>query len=507
MVHRTAFFHRHRAALPVVAAALLGLAACVSEMPDPAPLSDVGVIEGVVTEAGVPVPAVLRFGSNTEGPEVTAVVIADSSGWYRVELPIGFYRARLSMDQYSYASDELDTVSVGRAVRRKDFPRGRARVTVALPSELEGTEAILRLQHEGFRADLDSDVIDSVATFDFRLLPPMAFVMRLTTGNEGTDVLLPGTYVAELADTLQVGTGDVSHVADMRPVHISVSGSVTGSWQLANGRMWVESFTKFGTSRTEVECEPDGSFSFHLFAPERTRFRSRSDNSALWFGGTSFGTATAYELQAGDRVSGLALVEGGLRIRTDGIGTAVDRSATLNLYDASGPIGSLSIENRQPYLLSNLAPGSYRLQVVGSCAGDPWLSQWHQGAASQAEATQLEVVAGAFTDVTVTLQTGGALTGTMVEADGDIASNRTIYVHDREGASICGLSGYRGPGRFMVAGLPDGDYYLRVWVNGTGCWYPGTNDFTLATRLTIADADTVANLVWIVPEPEGWMFP
>ncbi|MBK7048180.1 MAG: hypothetical protein IPH48_17090 [bacterium] len=507
MAHRTAYFHRYRAALPVVAAALLGLAACVSEMPDPAALSDVGVLEGVVTEAGLPVPARIRFRDAMNDADVNAEVMADSSGWYRVELPIGAYKASLSMDQSWPSSDDVDTVSVGRAVRRKDFPRGRARVTVALPSELQGTNANLRLQHGNFRSSQRADVIDSVATFDFRLMPPLAFIMRLATGNASTNVLLPGTYFEESADSLRVGTGDVSHVADLRPMHISVSGRVTGSWQLENGRMWVEAVMPFGGTRTEVECEPDGSFSFHLFAPERTRFRSRCDNSTLWFGGTSFSTATAYDLQAGDRLSGLALAEGGLRIRTNGTGSISNRSAYFDLYDSRGYYRSLRIENRQPYLLSNLAAGSYRLKVVGFCAGDPWLSQWYQGAATEAEATLLEVVPGAFTEVNITLQTAGALSGIMVEEDGDIGSIGSIYVHDQEGASLCSVPSYLGPGRFMVAGLPDGDYYLRIWYNDTQWWYPGTYDFALATRLTVAGADTVANLVWTVPESEDWVFP
>lgn len=266
------------------------------------------------------------------------MVSADSLGWYRAELPVGVYRASVSLSRNANYSDNLDTVSVGRAVRRKDFPRGRARVTVALPSELAGTETSLRLQNGNFRADVRADVIDSLAVFDFRLLPPIAFTMRLTTGNDRSDVLLPGTYDAEQADSLRVGTGDVAHYADMRPMHILISGHVMGSWTLGSAEMWVAAVMPFGAIRSDVMCEPDGSFRIHLFAPERIRFRSRCNNVDQWFGGNRFHTATPYDLQAGDHLTDLLLVEGGLRIRTERADQLVfDRSAEVQLVVCRRP--------------------------------------------------------------------------------------------------------------------------------------------------------------------------
>ncbi|MBK7771189.1 MAG: hypothetical protein IPI48_11910 [bacterium] len=58
---------------------------------------------------------------------VRASAAVDSTGWYRVALPIGQYGIEFDTDiNYLYSSGIVDTMTVGRTVRRKDFPLGRA---------------------------------------------------------------------------------------------------------------------------------------------------------------------------------------------------------------------------------------------------------------------------------------------------------------------------------------------------------------------------------------------
>lgn len=503
---------RFRTGLPApaafVVAVLIGLGACMSELPGPGTLSAVGVIEGRVLEAGAPVPVMLRFRSLLpEDVRISAEARADSNGWYRAELPLGLYETTISFDGEYGADSDVDTVTIGRAVRRKDFERGRARVTVTLPSAFEGQDARLRLSRPFIQADQSGQVTDGVATFDLRLLPPAAYTMRLTAGNGRGDVYLPGTYLAAEADSLRVGTAEVEHACDLRFAYISVSGRVTGSWQLEELTMEVSAVTPYGMWRTTTVCEPDGTFRLDMLAPERVRLVTRCESIEQWFGGTSLQNATAYDLHSGDHLTGLELAGGGLRVRFEGPGVIADNLGGLTVVYPDGRQHERSYLYRQPAFIPNLPAGAYRLFIPGFCNGDPWLPEWYDGAEAEAGAQTLEVVNGSWTDVTVTHEAGGTLIGELVEAGGDEGHLWFLEFQDQTGAPICSTS-VGMSGGFVIAGLPDGDYYLMTkdeyhddW------WYPGTPDFAQATRLTITGAGSVTGLVWTVPDTEVLIFP
>ncbi|MBK6733926.1 MAG: hypothetical protein IPG61_07510 [bacterium] len=502
----------NRALLPtlvvVLVAIVVAMGACVSEMPDPTPLAEVGVLEGRVSEAGVPVPARLMLRNLVGGIEVFADIDADSSGWYRLELPIGIYRASLRLGNSGSVESDLDTVSVGRAVRRKDFVRGRARVSVTLPPAFDGEEARLQIASPYCDAYRYVEVVDGEATFEFRLLPPATYGMILYARSGRDAVFLPGTVNAADADSLHVASDSVSYSVDLRPGHITVSGNVSGSWQLGRQAMRVRAVTPFGATRSEVDCEPDGSFRIDLFAAEQLRFSARCNGVEQWFGGTSFQGATVYNVQPGDHVTGLELSEGGLRISTVGPGLLVDDRVDFLLVHPDGRRRWFATDQWRPSQISNLEAGTYRLYISGFCSADPWLPQWYDDAATESEAMPLTVVNGAFTDVNLVLRPGGALVGTLVEEDGDAGYIGSIFVQDQAGQDICGSSGHATTGAFSVDGLPDGSYYLRASFSGDNWWYPGTGDFSQAILLTVADSDTIGNLVWTVPETDdgGW-FP
>jgi hypothetical protein len=491
-------------AIHLFIAALLIAAGCVSDPGEPGPVSGYGAVEGYVLECGAAVPSLLEFSPrNSAQVDTWLRVTPDSTGWYRAELPVGDYRVyvRMTANQGSSSSvySEADTVRVGRAVRRRDFPRGRAQVTVRLPDSFDGSTASLTLYRPGTSVDLGTTVSDGLATYDLRLVPQQSFVMRMGLGWFGSSYFLPGTHLIVEADSLHVGAAPVAYETDTRSRHARLEGRVTGSWQSSGETMDVRAYAPGQQRRGLAACEPDGSFRLDLIAPVFVRVSAVCGAVERWYGGAAYATATWLELAPGQVIAGIEMREGGLRLRFEGPGLLVDNVGNVELVHPDGTRRQLNLGRDNPVLVPNLAAGDYRLHVLGACGGDPWLAQWYDGAADEEGASTLTVVEGAFTDATIRQQAGGVLHGSFV-GDPDAASApRHLRIYRGDGAPLCGEATYFWEGAFWWQGLPDGDYLLGTTVYGTTWWFPGTWDQAAAGRITIVDAGTVAGLAWLVP--------
>ncbi|MBK7771188.1 MAG: hypothetical protein IPI48_11905 [bacterium] len=67
-------------------------------------------------------------------------------------------------------------------------------------------------------------IADSVATFDMRLMPFGAYLMKMRLGDPGEYFFLPGSSFVAEADSLHVGAGDQVYEADLRPRFARISG-------------------------------------------------------------------------------------------------------------------------------------------------------------------------------------------------------------------------------------------------------------------------------------------
>ncbi len=490
------------AALPV--ATLLIAAGCVPDPGEPGPTSAYGVVEGHVLECGAAVPCEIEFSPRNDAHvDARLRLTPDATGWYRAELPVGDYRVYIRSTEGSVSMpsvwSEEDTVRVGRAVRRRDFPRGRAQVTARVPDSFEGITASLSLYRQGISAELATVVSGGVATCDLRLVPQHSYVMRLGLGSFGTPCYLPGTHLIVEADSLRVGAAPAAYETDTRSRYARLEGRVTGSWQTGSEPMNVRAYGPGQQRRGMAECGPDGSFALDVIAPVFVRLETVCGGVSRWYGGASYATATWLELAPGQVAAGVEMREGGLRLRVEGPGLLVDNMGYLELVDADGARLTLHLGPENPTLLSNLAPGDYRLHVLGACGRDPWVAQWYDGAAEEADASTLTVVEGAITDATIQQVAGGVLHGSFVGDPYAASASRHIRLYRGDGAPLCNDSFFIWDGAFSLPGLADGDYLLGTTVSGSTWWYPGTWEAAAAGRITIVDGGTVAGLAWLVP--------
>lgn len=495
--------HRFRhALLPAALAALgglLGLGACMSELPQVDPSSSVGVVEGRVLEGGLGVPAYVDFRDET-GPTYNALrVTADSTGWYRAELPIGLYSMRVGIaGPGTYFAADNDTILVGRCVRRRDFDRGRGHITLTLPSALERDYVRLNLTGVRNRAAGETRVKDGRAEFDLRLLPRTSYVMRVSIGFDMAEFYLPSTYVSADGDSLDVTTGAAEYSVDLREHHASISGRVTGSWQGSGDDMQVQVTTTGGRSISEVTCSDDGSYLVDILVPEPVKVRSVCRYVENWYGGTSLASATVLDLQPGLDVTGVDLAVGALKILFDGPGDLVPGYHAFVLRREDGSEMAMRTYGN-PVRVQNLPEGRYHLRVDGFCVDEPWQPQWYDGAADVDGSVPLDVVVGTTRELTMVLRSGGSILGRFEgETDNDWNSH-AVFVHDGAGAAVCSEPLYMYYGAFSLDGLPDGDYCLSLGSRGQPYWYPGTFVLAEATRLTISGGNAITDLLWLRP--------
>ena len=164
--------------------------------------------------------------------------------------------------------------------------------------------------------------------------------------------------------------------------------------------------------------------------------------------------------------------------------------STYNLADGS-------------FYLGGLPAADYALYVH---APYPWASQWYNGHFYDQDADLLDVFSGALS-VTVILQPGGYISGTVYAADGVTPLENINVDIAQGGAGTCTDAN----GRFVMAGLPFGDYQVRAGGDWNWClgepsiyireFYSETFDYEQATWLTLdAGTDIVTGIDFTLEE-------
>ncbi|NTV03997.1 hypothetical protein HGA89_03635 [bacterium] len=493
------------------------LVSCTGETGPDAALHEVGAVEGYALVAGRGEPVVILASLLTAGNyyDYTDAVVAetwsDSTGWYRLEVPAGRY----ILDTRGTAGGSTirsrpDTVQVTPHVLRHDLRRGLARVRVRVPPAWEGRSCSLRLETDTRYDCSDGDrVEDGWADFEYHAVEPGSYLMEFSSPH-GEEFFLPGSMTAAGADTLIVGLEAASsYEGDFTQTYATITGRVTGSWQLAP----VQSLSvyAYATDSQQVSydyCDPDGSFQIVLAIPQDVRLLFYCGGASRWHGGLTFATATNYALQAGDRITGIDVVEGGLEIWLDGPGVMAHHDVDLEVCDEAGNVLVSLDAWHSPIRIGNLLPGRVLLRLDGVCERQTWAGQWFDGAASPADATPIEVVAGERRRLDVTLTPGGSIAGVIREADGAIPGSIQMTICDDHGEPLCQQWSYFNGGDFSFVGLADGDFYLKALSgDGSPWWYPGASAFEGAVAVGITDHGAVTGLSWMLPSDEGGSRP
>lgn len=491
------------AGLTALVACVAFFSSCTGELPSNVPSSSIGVVEGYLLEANQPVAARLEFSDiDNPGYDIRMTTFADSTGWYHAELPIGVYSYRITVGNVSAFQTSRDSVTVGRAARRMDLARGRARVEAALPSVFEGREIWLRAAMARYGESYRTVVVDSVAVFDLRMLPVGAFGLRLDVGSRSGDVVVISVGGGVDADTLRVSAGAVAlHLSEFRSSYASIAGTVTSSPGFSADGIYVEARSTAGSYYAGADCDADGRYRIDLLQPATVKLHLLHRGIERWFGGDDHATATVYELQPGMHVTDVDLSGGAVRIRFEGPGDLIDNLGRLILRDASGVDTELSYLYTNPLSVELLRPGRYTLRSLGGCAGDPWQPQWFDGAAGSADATPIDVAVGQVRDLTMTLTAGSHIAGALTVQTGSVPPLVYVSIRDADGDEYCGRDVPIWSGRLFLPGLSDGDYQLAIPRNSGLWWYPGTWAQGEAATLAIRDQGAVEGLIWPLPEP------
>jgi hypothetical protein len=493
--------HRRHFQLGAVCAALLGLASCEQSTPTYIdPEYQVGTLHGYVKVAGEPRAVTVGAREFKSPGRVIARTRAGPDGWYLLDLPVDRYRIEIEPGDNGYSSpDTFNVVRVEPWSKRHDLLFGRLVLRLSVPESMQGlgVSAAVSAPRPHAEAVRGSRRATSPTTeFTFEFVEPGTSRISLSLAGSET-YWIPGTYDPDMAQPIDVHVDRETIVEASFPLHASISGSVTGSWQLAGiGNPYVEAHGSDGEIiRTGVAA--DGSYRLHLLIPEPVKVRVwRFGGVEQWIGG-SFESATVFDLQAGEHIEGVDLGESGILVHFDGPGAFAEHYARLRITDGRGWEFELD-PAAAPIAITNLLPGRYYVHASGACVytTQPWAAQWYAGASSLDAATPIDLSERQLATITMQLEPGGGIEGRVLFSDPNIWAIR-VGVFDTAGTPLCADPQWTEDGKFRFRGLANGDYLVAVTYNGDDrWWYPGTWVQSGATVIHVRDAQTVAGINW-----------
>lgn len=211
-----------------------------------------------------------------------------------------------------------------------------------------------------------------------------------------------------------------------------------------------------------------------------------------WYSGKSDRTsADIVAVSAPDSVSGIdvALVKGGgisgtVTDPVSGAGIAYVAVSVINAATSSAVAYGSSLADGS-YQIPALAPGDYKIQFFPQSSSG-YLPQWYKNQPDQASAATVTVVAGLTSGgISVILQKGGSVSGTVTDsATGAPIAGVMVVAFDASGSFFQSAS-TDATGAYTLVGM-NGSYKLNFWggdyLQG---WYGGDSRQT-ATSLTVA---------------------
>jgi hypothetical protein len=304
-----------------------------------------------------------------------------------------------------------------------------------------------------------------------------------------------------------------------------IEGSVTGAWQ----EMGLDppEFSLFTPDSTMIMGRrrilgDEGTFGTDLHLPGPVKVRITHHGVEKWVGGDNFTEATEHQIEAGQTVSGVDLVRGGISMEVVSEEFPSMGDADVRLYDPAD-MSLVSVAeyinhfSNSHYGIGNLDPGTYLLYLKARSyrpGSVHWRPQWYDRAAEAGLATPVTIsAAGDVVDIEVNLEKGGSLTGGYNEDLEDENWRRVVAFRvDDSADSYSDFFFPEHDGVFKIYGLPDGDFKLGEfstdvdWEVGgpipvEARWYGGST-WEEATVITIEDAADLTGFVWEISGQE-----
>lgn len=533
------------------ALALAGLAAGCRDHPAGVYRTGVpaGRVEGFVRMAVTPITAGVRAtlvpDSPGNGARFDTEVARDGS--YAIDLPAGRYVLGVRLDgsdgvAYEYSAVGLsagdfapDTLRIdaGHSPLAVNFELATLRIHLDLPAVPDGMPCALYLHRPGIAPG------PRTRTHLFRRPTQVrnGAVDELLTG------LLPASYKVEvvLADFVYGGehwwvpgvrdSSLASRVGMAANQLVVLNGGLGGLPGRLQGRIsgaWLElgllppTISLFAPDSSVVSgVQPtgiDGAFDQSLYLARPVKLRVSHAGVDQWIGGNNFASATVFDLQPGQTIRGIDAVESAAIVELISPASTF-AFTTLEFYAAATSV--LAARWRASFapsprvvVVPNLRPGSYRLYAHFTPRGfAAWAPQWYAGAEQPGDARVVTIgTAGEVIRVTMSLQKGGTLSGTAVDARGE-SLDAVIYVTPAASEEVWGSRSVSvGSPAFKIEGLPNGRWKIGAWRRagtwpegpvpppGT-LWYPAQTDWRSARVFTIAGFEDLDRIDFRLPAP------
>ena len=319
----------------------------------------------------------------------------------------------------------------------------------------------------------------------------------VTAGQTTTGVNAVMAAAAEISGTVtdasspQQGLGGICVVAFPSPGPGSSYSAVTAS----NGTYAMNGLPSGSYTVEFYDCGNQGSY------------------VTQWYKGASTqASATPVSVTAGQPTTGIdaAMAPGGSIS-----GTVTDTASPpddlanicVNAVPAQGggPGGAGAVTAADgTYTINNLAPGSYDVQFFGCQSSSDYLTQWYQGASTQASAAPVSVTADqTTTGIDAAMAHAGKITGTVTDTSSPPTPITGICVSTAPvpGQASYGYSQVRtaSDGTYTLTGLSTGSYDVEFSScqssdNYLTQWYKGASSQSSATPVPVTAGQTTTGI-------------
>ncbi len=529
---------------------MLALTSGCDDPATPCPCVAAGRIQGHVVSPG-----------NLDGASVRAVQVVDGvatdtnfkvnlgvRGSYILDLPAGRYILQCMPTTserfvYDYTSTGLsyghippDTLLVNDSVSplEAEFELGGLNLLFEVSPGLNGEQAEVILHRR-----------DAVETGQWRTY----LNMGMTTIEDGRaeitlDGLLPGEYKLEIVlgrrlylcncpydgehfwmpgirDEAQspwyeiVADSTLALACTVATEPARIEGRISGAWQdlgfstpPALSIVDPDSVTIMGLR----QVFDDGQFAVDVHLPGPAKLLVSHGGIKQWIGGPGFEEATIFDLQLGQTISDITLVQSGMQLTIEGGGQNYFDSE-IRFHD---PLDMRLLATARPSLngesaaIANLWPGDFLMYITPGLydlGHSPWRPQWYDRVVDPDQAQLVSISAhGEVVHLDLNLEAGGRVAGTL-----DFGASESTYHHvvitPADEPTVWGsYYAFMGRPNFLVQGLPEGEFRIGAfpvslgWTRGTPppastVWYPGTTDWNSGETITIQNASEVSGIV------------
>jgi len=505
-----------------------------------------GRLQGEVRTGGLSPEAIIRAISVIDGLEsqTTFDTRVDSTGRYILDLPAGDYLVQLRSDHsnqhhYDYSAAGIgygqlppDTLRVDDSVSPvvADFDLGSLALHLDLSDNLEGEKASIKLYKRDASetgewrtylnrgtATIENGQVDIQAV---GLLPGEYRVEIVLWGfdyYDGEQFWMPGIREESESPWYEVAVDSVTALTcSITSEPARLEGRISGAW-LSMG-LGDQPYLSIVTPDSvpiisHRRVDDDGRFAVNVFLPGPVKLLVTQNGIEQWIGGLGFTEATVYDLQLGETITNIELIQCGLRLNIDGDGVFSPSDSEFRIHD---PLDMELLATASYWSgiggvvpVANLWPGEFILFITphGSrYGGSAWRPQWFDRKTEPAEARLISIGSpGEVVRLDVTLERGGTIAG---ELEFSSPSSRWHYVllttadhYLCWGADIV----FEGNREYLLQGLPDGRYRIGAiswemdWDFGAPppagtIWYPGTGNWDEAEIVEIVDAADLVGL-------------